>query len=138
MMTIVLTAVPPGLRGDLTKWLVEISSGVFVGSVSARVRDQLWARVVSDIRRGRAVLVYPASNEQGLTFRVHHSEWEPVDFDGLTLMRRPHASGLQTKDEPERPWSLARARLKSSQPNWGITSEVDKLLDETHTDEKNA
>ena len=39
MMTLVLTACPAGLRGDLTKWLMEISPGVFVGRPSARVRD---------------------------------------------------------------------------------------------------
>lgn len=136
MLTLVVTAVPPGLRGDLTKWLVEISSGVFVGSVTARVRDQLWDRVVADCRRGRAVLVFPAANEQGLTFRVHHSEWKPVDFDGLTLMRRPHPAESKT-DEPERPWSFARARLRSSRPDWGITSEVDNMAEGSHTAEQN-
>lgn len=39
MTVIVLTAVPPGLRGHLTRWLLEISSGVYVGYVSARVRE---------------------------------------------------------------------------------------------------
>jgi CRISPR-associated protein Cas2 len=41
MVVIVLSACPAGLRGHLTRWLVEISAGVFVGHVSARVRDLL-------------------------------------------------------------------------------------------------
>ena len=45
MIVIVLSACPVSLRGDLTKWLLEINPGVFVGRVSARIREKLWARV---------------------------------------------------------------------------------------------
>lgn len=45
MTVIVLTTCPPGLRGFLTRWLLEISAGVFIGSPSARVRDILWSEV---------------------------------------------------------------------------------------------
>ena len=89
MLTLVLTAVPAGLRGDLTKWLLEISPGVFVGNPSARVRDELWVRATDAIQDGRALLIYPDANEQGFSYRVHKHHWVPVDFDGLTLLRRP-------------------------------------------------
>jgi len=89
---IVLTAVPPSLRGVLTRWLFEIAPGVFVGRVSARVRDLLWERIVDGIGRGRAILVHSARNEQRLAFRVHGHDWKPVDFDGLMLMERPDGS----------------------------------------------
>ena len=93
MVVLVLTACPVGLRGDLTRWLLEISSGVFVGHVSARVRDRLWNRVVGLVKTGRAIMVYSARNEQHLAFRVHHSEWLPVDCDGLGLIKRPKDVG---------------------------------------------
>lgn len=85
-----LTACPVGLRGDLTRWLLEISAGVFVGHVSAKVREQLWERVTGLVRGGRAIMVYSTRNEQHLAFRVHHSDWQPVDCDGLTLVKRPN------------------------------------------------
>jgi CRISPR-associated protein Cas2 len=47
MTVVILTAVPPGLRGHLTRWLLEISPGVFVGHISARVRSRMWLRIVS-------------------------------------------------------------------------------------------
>ena len=34
MIVITLTDCPLGLRGDLTKWLQEINTGVYVGQVS--------------------------------------------------------------------------------------------------------
>lgn len=45
MTVIVLSACPVGLRGDLTRWFLEIAPGVFVGHVSARVRERVWIRV---------------------------------------------------------------------------------------------
>ncbi|AEE44662.1 type I-E CRISPR-associated endoribonuclease Cas2e [Cellulomonas fimi] len=50
MIVLVLTACPAGLRGHLTRWLLEVSAGVFVGHTSTRVRDELWNRTVELIR----------------------------------------------------------------------------------------
>ncbi|MFT3797945.1 type I-E CRISPR-associated endoribonuclease Cas2e [Microbacterium sp.] len=91
MVVIVLSACPPGLRGYLTRWLLEISAGVFVGAVSKRVRELLWKRIVEMVRTGRAIMVFPARNEQRLEFLVHGHHWEPVDVDGIMLMLRPAA-----------------------------------------------
>ena len=89
MIVITLTSCPPKLRGDLSKWLCEINTGVYVGNLSARVRDGLWMRVCENLNNGKAVMVYSSNNEQRLEFCVHNCEWVPVDFDGLTLMKRP-------------------------------------------------
>ncbi|MDQ1123860.1 type I-E CRISPR-associated endoribonuclease Cas2e [Microbacterium trichothecenolyticum] len=92
MVVLVLTACPPGLRGYLTRWLLEISAGVFVGTVSARVRELMWKRTVEMVRSGRAIMVFSARNEQRMSFLVHGHHWEPVDIDGITLMLRPNAA----------------------------------------------
>ena len=92
MIVLVLSAVPEGLRGHVTRWLMEISPGVFVGTLSARVRDRLWDIVTENMKTGRAVMVYRARNEQGLAFLTWGDPWKPVDFDGLTLMMRPYYS----------------------------------------------
>lgn len=89
MVVLVLSAVPIGLRGLLTRWLIEVSAGVFVGHVSARVRDLLWLRTVEAARTGRALMIYEVPTEQRLSFKTHNHHWEPVDFEGVTLMMRP-------------------------------------------------
>jgi CRISPR-associated protein Cas2 len=92
MIVLHLTDCPPGLKGDLTKWLFEIASGVYVGQVSARVRDKLWLRIRETCRHGRVVMVYNCGNrEQRIDFLVHGDTWEPMDFDGIKLMLRPSA-----------------------------------------------
>lgn len=89
MIVVTLTDCPPRLRGDLSKWLLEINTGVYVGQLNKRVREELWKRICDNLPRGRATMVYSANNEQRMEFRVHNTLWTPVDFEGLTLMMRP-------------------------------------------------
>lgn len=107
MVVLVLTACPAGLRGHLTRWLLEISPGVFVGVGTARVRDLMWQRVCELAKDGRAIMVHSARGEQRLAFRVHRHDWSPVDVDGLMLMRRPPAGGAPAARELRRGWSNA-------------------------------
>jgi CRISPR-associated protein Cas2 len=86
---VVLVAAPEGLRGHLTRWMVEIAAGVYVGNPSARVRDRLWLVLSDRIGAGQAIMVEPASNEQGWAVRTAgRDRWYPVDFDGLILSAR--------------------------------------------------
>ena len=89
MTVITLSDCPPKVRGDLSKWLCEISPGVYAGNINARVRTELWARVCENLKSGRATMVYSARCEQQMKFEVHNAHWEPVDLDGILLMRRP-------------------------------------------------
>lgn len=89
MTVIVLIAAPEGLRGHLTRWLVEVSAGVFVGNPSARVRDRLWGLLSERIGDGQVVMVEPALNEQRWAVRTAgRDRWYPVDYDGLILSAR--------------------------------------------------
>lgn len=90
MTVIVLIAAPEGLRGHLTRWLIEITAGVFVGNPSARVRDRLWTLLADRIGDGQAVMVEPADNEQRWAIRTAgRDRWYPTDHDGLILAARP-------------------------------------------------
>jgi len=95
MIVLTLTNCPISLRGDLTKWLLEINTGVFVGRVSARVRDNLWKRVTENVKQGQATLVYNTNNEQHMEFKIHQSENEIIDFDGLKLVLKPSPSRIK-------------------------------------------
>jgi CRISPR-associated protein Cas2 len=108
---IILSNCPPGLRGYLSRWLLEISAGVFIGSPSARVRDALWDEVQQYANQGRALLVHTTNNEQGFTFRIHDHAWQPVDRDGVTLIRRPRSVPAASQPAPKPGWSnIAKRR----------------------------
>ncbi|MEU8943389.1 type I-E CRISPR-associated endoribonuclease Cas2e [Streptomyces goshikiensis] len=109
MTVIVLTQCPEGLRGFLTRWLLEISPGVFIGGPSARVRAALWEEVRRYAGMGRALLAYNTDNEQGFAFETHDHKWHPIDHEGVTLIHRP--SDRVAPSPPSRQgWSKASKR----------------------------
>lgn len=107
MVVIVVTACPAGLRGHLTRWLLEVSAGVFVGHVTARVRDLMWERVVELAKDGRAIMIHSVRGEQRLAFKVHRHDWLPVDLDGIQLMLRPAVAHRDPPQQLRSGWSNA-------------------------------
>jgi CRISPR-associated protein Cas2 len=105
MVLVILSRVPTRLAGFLTLWLMEVQDGVYVGVASARVRVQLWQRIVADIGKGKALMVWQARNAQGLEFASHNHQWDVVDYDGIQLVRKPtedeqrHRRALETYSE---------------------------------------
>lgn len=94
MIVLIVTAVKPGLRGELSRWFIEPQAGVFVGHVSARIRDRLWDKVEREVKQGSAVMLFSARTEQGFAVRVHGERARvPVDFEGLTLISRKTRRG---------------------------------------------
>jgi CRISPR-associated protein Cas2 len=86
----VLERVPTSLRGELTRWLLEPKTGVFVGKVSAMVRDRLWDRVCRGMKGGAGILIHSSDTEQGFAMRFcGDASRHVVDFEGLALVRIP-------------------------------------------------
>ncbi len=110
MTVIVVTACPIGLRGHLTRWLMEISPGVFIGNITTRVRALVWERVTEMAKTGRAIMVFTADNEQGLDFAVHGHDWTPIDYEGLHLILRPNTD--TTPRSQKTGWSNAAQRRR--------------------------
>jgi CRISPR-associated protein Cas2 len=90
MIVIVVEKAPPGLRGELTRWLLEPQTGVFVGSVSAIVRDRLWEKCQKGIRKGGALQIWTTNNEQGFALQaIGEFKRDIVNLEGLQLVRIP-------------------------------------------------
>src|SRR5947209_19026140 len=93
MVILILERVPAGLRGELSRWMIEPRAGVFVGVPTGLVRDKLWTKVTKSARGGAAVLIHSSRTEQGFTIRTHGDpSRHPVDVEGLTLVRIPSRS----------------------------------------------
>ena len=79
---------PIGLRGELTRWLLEIKAGVFVGNISASVRDKLWEKVLGKEDDTSALMLFSAKNEQGFDIKMSGEPHRSViDIDGLKLIK---------------------------------------------------
>ncbi len=81
---------PPSLKGDLTKWMQEIATGVYVGNFNTKIREELWKRVVDSVGTGEATLSFSFRNEIGYNFETHNTSRIPVDFEGIPLVMIPN------------------------------------------------
>lgn len=90
MMVLMLDRASPSLRGELTRWMLEPRAGVFVGRVSAMVRDRLWDKVCGEVGEDAGcVMVCATNNEQGFAIRTHGRPTRMIeDFEGLVLVRK--------------------------------------------------
>ncbi len=88
MMVIVVENAPPRLRGRLSLWLAEVRAGVYVGVYDRRTRERIWEETRIMIGDGSAVIAWAAPTDSGFAFNaVGENRREPIDFDGLTLVR---------------------------------------------------
>jgi CRISPR-associated protein Cas2 len=67
--------------------MIEPQAGVFVGNISALIRDKLWEHVLEESPDSSAMLLCSAQTEQGYMIRsAGDSTRRPREFDGITLI----------------------------------------------------
>lgn len=100
MVVMILEKVPRSLRGDLTRFFVEVDTGVFVGQVSALVRELLWEKALEKAGEGRVAMAYRANNEQGFALRLHgYTDRFLRDFDGILLVSTRNAEAMRKAEK---------------------------------------
>ncbi len=88
MTVLILESAPEKLRGELTRWMIEVKPGVFVGSVSGLVREKLWTKVCREIPVIPALLIHSASCEQGFRIEMNGEPHRKViNMEGLQLIK---------------------------------------------------
>lgn len=112
---------PPSLRGDLTKWMQEISTGVYVGNFNTKIREKLWERVIESVGSGEATMTYAYRNEIGYRFETHNSNKIPINFDGIPLVFTPN-NPKESKKENKLGFSKA-AKMRKAKKYSGIKSQ---------------
>jgi len=87
MLVIVSEGIPPRLRGRLGVYMIEVRGGVYVGELSARVREMLWKTIELESEDGNVAMIWSTNTESGYDFRTHGPNRRmPVDFEGLRLV----------------------------------------------------
>lgn len=91
MIIMILEKVPTSLRGELSRWLLEPRSGVFIGHVSAMVRDRLWDKCCASRQAGSVFQAWSTNNEQRFQMRLHGDASRCIlTIEGLHLIEIPH------------------------------------------------
>jgi CRISPR-associated protein Cas2 len=90
MVVMILENVPTSLRSELTRWMLEVKAGVFVGNMSGMVRDKLWEKSCNNTRDGGCIMLHSSNTEQGYALRMAgNCKRQVVDLEGLFLIRIP-------------------------------------------------
>ena len=88
MVVLMLERVPASLRGEISRWMIEPKTGVFVGKLSAAVRNRLWEKAENAARGGAGMLIHSSKTEQGFSMRTFgDTSREIVNMENLWLVR---------------------------------------------------
>lgn len=88
MTLLVLEKVSPSLRGECTRYLLQVGTGVFIGTLNAIVREKLWETVKQKSEGGNCLIAYSTNNEQGFSMETYGNPRRTIiDFDGLQFIK---------------------------------------------------
>lgn len=127
---ITMSNVPRSLRGDITKWMQEIHTGVYIGNINVRLREKLWDRVISNLGNGRATIAYTARNELGYQFDTFNTEQINMNYDGLPIVMFPNKS--ETEDILETGFSNA-SKFQNSKKYTKSRVNIDNKIETSKT-----
>lgn len=106
MLVIVTEAVPDRLRGYLSRWLLEVRAGVFLGNYSLRVREMVTETIRDNLDTGNVVVAWTTNNESGFDFETFgENRRVPIVLDGFKLVSFLPMAGEEaanTAHAPER------------------------------------
>ncbi len=109
MIVMLLEKVPLRLRGELTRWLVEPRSGVFVGHVNAMVRERLWEKCCKARGAGGVVQLWSTNNEQHFAMRMSgDTSRRIVEVEGLQLIQVPLEPGEDIEESAPAPPNVGK------------------------------
>lgn len=95
-----VSAIDEHLHGYLTRFLSELDSGFYVGTVSAVVRKNLWTRVQTGMTTGYGIMIYSdPAKEQGFGMETTgRYAREVLDLDGFAVVAsRPGRGAAKMK-----------------------------------------
>lgn len=103
MLVVVTENVPPRLRGRMAVWLLEVRAGVYVGDVSARVREMIWNNLLEGHDGGNVVMAWGSNNDSGFEFQtLGPNRRLPVEWDDLKLVSfNPRDENLELEEVVE-------------------------------------
>ena len=89
MLVMILQNVPASLKGELSRWLIEPISGVFLGNPTVRIRDILWEKSMKKRKNGYILQVWDYPCAQGYQWRsCGDSRYVLTEMEGLTLTKK--------------------------------------------------
>jgi CRISPR-associated protein Cas2 len=108
VLLIILEKVPKKWKGVLSRWLLEIRPGTFLGNPTQRVRDELWKKLTNRPATGYVLQLWSSRLPRGFDYRQYGESARMLeDFEGLALVTR-HKPNRKTRMVKRRKGKLFR------------------------------
>ena len=116
MLVIVTESIPDRLRGYLSRWLLEVRAGVFLGDYSQKVRAMLKKAIENNIDTGNVVIAWTTNNESGFDFEtIGINRRMPTELDGMKLVSfLPENSSLKEIEKDVKTENISVENIDSS------------------------
>jgi|SRR5690625_4957264 len=90
-----LTSAPQRVRGLLSRYCIEIRSGLFIGRLDKRMRLKLWTAIEEAAKPNTtAVMAWSRPTDQGYAFKsIGPNARRPIEIDGVWVV-------AESKGEP--------------------------------------
>ncbi len=96
LMVFSVTGAPKKVTGRMQRLLLEISPGIYVGNISAKIGKAIWNSILEC--ECSAIAVSSAKNEAGFIIASHgKNRREPIDNYGISLVRYRRNDGIKIK-----------------------------------------
>lgn len=112
MVIFVLILAPESTKGVLSRYLMEVSSGVFIGNVKANIREDLWNFVRGNMSKGSLIMAYSDNSIMGHQIRTQNINRRSIkSLDGVDLI---YIENLINSTEPiqKSGWSKQSKQLR--------------------------
>ena len=87
MLVIASETIPARLRGRLAVWLLQVRAGIYIGNVSAKVREMIWEQCETFYEDGNIVMAWQTNTESGFDFQtLGENRRIPIEMDGVRLV----------------------------------------------------
>ena len=87
MLVIASETIPARLRGRLAIWLLQVRAGIYIGNVSAKVREMIWEQCETFYEDGNIVMAWQTNTESGFDFQtLGENRRIPIEMDGVRLV----------------------------------------------------
>lgn len=98
MLIMILENVPASVRGEISRWMLEPKAGVFIGHVSALVREKLWEKACQNRQVGGVLQAWSTNTEQHYQMRMDGYTTRKIqDWEGLQLILVPDAEATKKR-----------------------------------------
>ena len=102
MLVMILRKQRKSLRGGLSRWLMEVSPGIYLGNPSSRVRDELWKQITARPPLGYVAQIWSTPNAQGFAYRQYGTApYQLAEFEGMALVTRATKAKKKRRSEQE-------------------------------------